>query len=1172
MPDRSQAKNAQADPTRPADSSAPDVNAVGALPDYEGLYSRLVNSLGGIVWEADGETFQFMFVSPQAETILGYPVERWTTEPNFWRDHTHPDDAEWCVNFCLTATAKREDHAFKYRMIAADGRVVWLQDIVSVKVEADGAVRLRGIMIDITDRKLADEALIESEARFRTTFEKSGTGMALVDMEYRTRQCNPALLEMLGFSEAEMSDRSFGDFAHPDDRGLDVELYRELVDGARDKYEIEKRFVTKSGQIMWGHLIVTLIKDGDGVPRYAIDMLQDITERKQAELELHRASERLHLATRAAGIGIWDWDVVNDELVWDDATYRLFGIREEDFSGAYEAWAKALAPDDLERAESAVQASLDENREFALDFRIIWPDGSLRDIRGAAQTFRDADGAPVRMVGVNYDITERKRAEESLRWSEEQLRLLLDSTAEGIFGVDIRGRCTFCNAAGLRLLGYENPTELMGQAMHELVAHSHADGTPYPMEECPAVRSLLTATRSFADKDVFWRKDGSSFPVAYWSHPMRRAGKHIGAVVTFSDITERRESEESLRLSEERFAKAFHSSPEPISIFRDQDGILLEVNERWVANYGYTRAEAVGRTAIELQMIHPDGRGWLRALMDEGVPLRDVEVDLRTKSGDVRRVSLTSERIVINGELCNIFLHRDITDRKIAEESLRLSEERFAKAFHSSPEPITILRDRDEVLLEVNERWLAVYGFTREEAIGRTPMELNMVSDEIRDRVRAMLDAHIPLRDMWVDVRTKSGELRHVGMSSDQFMIDGELCNIFLHRDVTERKRAEEKNAHLIHDLGERVKELTALHRTARILQDETKSVAEWLHAIMELLPPSWQYPGATAARIRFGELAFETDNFTESRWSQKAEFSANGRPGSIEVVYLGECPEHDVDPFLLEERNLLHLLAEMISTALNRRFAQEALSEREAEMRSTTEQLRALSASLRRAKEDEGIRIARELHDELGSSLTSLKWSLLSLEPAASPTAFSQDGSGLRKRIDEMLGLVDATINTVRRISSELRPSVLDDLGLVSAIEWHSQQFEANSGVTCRFESQIEQVELTRERSTAVFRIYQEAMTNILRHSQATKVNVLIEEDEAEFVLEIRDNGRGITETERLGFDSLGLLGMRERAHGVGGKLEINGTAGKGTVLVARLPLQTDVELGARGDAAEGD
>ena len=127
------------------------------MQENSALYSKLVNSLDAIVWEADGETFQFTFVSLQAEKILGYPIREWL-KPNFWRDHTHPDDTDWCAAYCLDATRRRQDHEFEYRMIAADGRIVWLHDIVSVKREPGGGpLYLRGIMLDITQRKRAEE-------------------------------------------------------------------------------------------------------------------------------------------------------------------------------------------------------------------------------------------------------------------------------------------------------------------------------------------------------------------------------------------------------------------------------------------------------------------------------------------------------------------------------------------------------------------------------------------------------------------------------------------------------------------------------------------------------------------------------------------------------------------------------------------------------------------------------------------------------------------------------------------------------------------------------------------------------------------------------------------------------------------------------------------------------
>jgi signal transduction histidine kinase len=154
------------------------------------------------------------------------------------------------------------------------------------------------------------------------------------------------------------------------------------------------------------------------------------------------------------------------------------------------------------------------------------------------------------------------------------------------------------------------------------------------------------------------------------------------------------------------------------------------------------------------------------------------------------------------------------------------------------------------------------------------------------------------------------------------------------------------------------------------------------------------------------------------------------------------------------------------------------------------------------------------------------------------------------------MLALTDATIGVVRRIASELRPSVLDVLGLTEAIEWQARQFQDRSGIVVHCQLPGAELELNQEQSTAVFRIFQEALTNILRHAQATEVEVRMVEESDTLVLTIRDNGRGITEEEKSGQLSIGLLGMRERAHLIGGELDITGIPGEGTTVKIRFPI----------------
>jgi signal transduction histidine kinase len=222
--------------------------------------------------------------------------------------------------------------------------------------------------------------------------------------------------------------------------------------------------------------------------------------------------------------------------------------------------------------------------------------------------------------------------------------------------------------------------------------------------------------------------------------------------------------------------------------------------------------------------------------------------------------------------------------------------------------------------------------------------------------------------------------------------------------------------------------------------------------------------------------------------------------------------------------------------------------------LRMSSEQLRALSASVSSAREDEGVRIARELHDELGSALTSLKWDLETVSGTVSESLDRATVDRLRERLTGMTQAVDATIGAVRRIAADLRPSVLDDLGLADAIEWQTQQVQAQTGVTCRFDRAIEDVVVTTEQSTAVFRILQEALTNIRRHAGASTIEVRLAIETGALVLQVSDNGRGITEEERAAPRSLGIVGMRERAALIGATLEVTGTAARGTVITVRL------------------
>ena len=244
---------------------------------------------------------------------------------------------------------------------------------------------------------------------------------------------------------------------------------------------------------------------------------------------------------------------------------------------------------------------------------------------------------------------------------------------------------------------------------------------------------------------------------------------------------------------------------------------------------------------------------------------------------------------------------------------------------------------------------------------------------------------------------------------------------------------------------------------------------------------------------------------------------------------------------------------------------AEDITERKEAEnrLKATSEQLRALSASLQSAREAEATRIAHQIHDDMGGILTGLRWELEALAKMIhEPADPEQLKAAMQNKLVSMLGLTDTTINVVRRIASDLRPSILDDLGLMEAIEWQAQQFQARTGIECQ--CALQNISLSDRQATAVFRIFQEALTNILRHAQATRVDVAIKEEDGILMLTVADNGRGITQAEKSNRASLGILGMQERARLIGGQLDLVGERGAGSTLQLRIPIQAREPGGA--------
>ncbi len=227
--------------------------------------------------------------------------------------------------------------------------------------------------------------------------------------------------------------------------------------------------------------------------------------------------------------------------------------------------------------------------------------------------------------------------------------------------------------------------------------------------------------------------------------------------------------------------------------------------------------------------------------------------------------------------------------------------------------------------------------------------------------------------------------------------------------------------------------------------------------------------------------------------------------------------------------------------------------------LRQSTEQLRALTGHLEMAREEERTRIARELHDELGQKLTGFKMDVSWLSKRLDDPQGVQDTAPLLAKTRAMTTLIDETIVGLRRLISELRPAVLDHLGLIAALEWQAEEFHRRTEIACRFLSPLEKVAIGPAGATAMFRIVQEALTNVVRHAQATEVTIRLDEEGKELRLLVEDNGKGITESEAAGMSSFGILGLRERVVLLKGRITLHGSPGRGTTLTAYIPFSKE-------------
>ena len=714
--------------------------------------------------------------------------------------------------------------------------------------------------------------------------------------------------------------------------------------------------------------------------------------------------------------------------------------------------------------------------------------------------------------------------EESIAF-ENRFRALIENSTDLIILLRADGEVRYVSPSVTRMLGYTTQEIIGRNLLDVIVPHDHVKTKNLLYESCKKPEGIVS--------DLFriYHKNGSW----HWISIQQRnllADPNVEALVwNARDITDWKLANDSLRSLTDGI---------PVGIYRTtSDGEFLSANPALTQMLGYQRGEDLLATKAVDHYADPGDRLRWQDLMIRNGQVSNFEFRARRRDGTIiwLKDSARSVRDEHTGSLYYDGAVEEITERKQAEQALVAKQAQLAGILQSAMDAI-ITVDASQRIMLFNSAAAQMFRCPATEAMGQP------IGRFIADWNRLYGDSGLRTLD-------RQGATNKTGWTlddltglrgGDKFPIEAviwrskfgkETIYTLSVRDVTERKQA-----------------VDSLRKLSRAIEQAAESIfITDQHGIIEYVNPAFETmtgfarsdaigQAATILRAEIHDSTFnkELKKKTAAGDAPKAIFTNRKKDGQIYLT------EEIVSPIVDGRGTITHF----VSTGRDVTDRVHA----EKELRDSREQLRALATHLDSVREEEQTRIAREMHDELGQTLTVLKYDLAWLA-----SRLPGDSTSLRQKCNEMESLTDGTIASMRRIASELHPRLLDDLGLDPAVEWLTKNFESHTGLRCELDSSLGDVILNSELATAVFRILREALTNVARHAQATRVTVKLQWDQDEVVLVVRDDGRGISNSEVTGMNSLGLLGMRERALAWGGTVVVTGEAGQGTTVIARFP-----------------
>jgi len=1117
-----------------AEKALADLNAkrTAELRTSEERYAR-ATAIGKVgVWELDVLKGQY-YGDANMKALFGYAPEELSLDPLAWLDLVHPDDRSIAMkNWEWVKNGISDLVHYELRMLKKDGSIIWT-DVRGMSVrDADGQLtHLIGATVDITERKEAEDALRESEERFAKAFRTSPHPIGITEMATgRCIEVNDACLQLFGFSRDEVignTTLALGIWPKQEDRDRLIERLK-IGEPVRD---LEMNVRTKSGELR--HILVSSdVAELNGT-LCLITVGNDITDRKRAVEALQRSERDLRTVLDALPIGVWFTDQNGKPLVSNPASQKIWtSAQKVEWRSGERKWTESTehttGPHRWALGKVLAHGEPSLNEIFELN---CGAEGT-KTILNSAVPVRDENGTVLGALVLNEDISDRVKAEEALRQNHALLSAIMDASIDLIYVKDLEGRYVHMNQAGVRALGI--PVEdIIGSDDRLLWGHELAASC------IDSDRRVIETGETYTTEES-GRTRGKTVYYLTTKAPYRDPeGRIIGVIGVSRDITERKHAEEALRISEERFAKAFRASLHPVVISELDSGRVLDANDAAYQLFGYSKEEVVGRTTLQIGLwpsVEERAR-YLDQLKRQG-SIRNVEVTLRSKNGEVRQCLLSSESIELNGKECSVTVGDDITERKRAESTLRRSEERLRRIFEHAGTGIAF-GDAEGRYIQCNPAYCQIVGYTEEELRQTSFAKLIHPEDYASNLSLVEQLAHNVIPSFEVENRYihKDGHtvLVHkfvTGLRGD----DGRLTHfIALVTDISERKRAEtalqRSHTFLRQIIDTDPNFIFAKDRSGRFAL-VNRAVADCYGCTVEdLIGKSDADFNQNQAEVEFFRQK-DLEVMDSLRECFIAEEQITDSKGQVRWLQTVKRP-------ILDDHGQAHMVLGAATDITERKRMEEMLLQRE----------RDLSAALHERE-----RISQDLHDGILQALYAIGLGLEGCKPLVQKQ-HDKTAPKVMTGLNRAIGQLNHVMAEVRNFIAGLESHVMQGGDFPTALRTMVQTMCGSS--SAKFRVNIDNAaarHVSTEQALHIINIVREGLSNALRHSRATCITVSLRPLIRSVRLTVADDGVGFDPHSIHGLGH-GLANMAARAQKVGGLLTVRSEPHKGTKILLDLP-----------------